>query len=334
MIRACLLLMAFTPAVAFAQSGTNSEWSTSTYRPQLEPAGDVIGNDDVIQLIVSGVSDMVIMSMIRNSETDFDLSSNGLIDLSSAGVSQPVMTAMISRAKAANRRPLTTTRRAQALPPLSQDSPEPLEPHVPGVYLLNASGSLGKMRRVEPVEAELEGRLGGGGGGLLGGGFMSAAAKGIIGGGLTGGLMPGLLGGGGGGGGGGARAKIKGSNALIQTTLRSPVFFIYFDESVPEPLRSHAPTIWAAGGGSVIATPHDLKLVQFEEKKGYREARIGHKIKERDEILFSTEMMGPGIYKLTVRSHLQSGEYGFVQSLEANDGRGQDAARIFDFEVR
>lgn len=309
MLRQVALMLMMVPTAAFAQSGGNSEWSVAA-RSAAAPAADIMTNEDVIDMIVTGIPEQLILGKIRTSEPQFDTTTQGIIDLSTAGVPTQIIQMMVTRSSAETTRAGRATRgagiAAQKITELSVDSPDPMIPHVPGIYLINPAGAAGFMRMVQPVEAELEG-----GGNFL----LSVASAGMM-------------------GGGSGRAEIKGSNALIRTTNRSPVFYVYFDESVPNDLRSHAPTIWGAGGGATIATPQDLQLVEMKVKKGYREARIGRKIREKDEILFSTEMLKPGVYRLTVRSRLEPGEYGFVQSMRGNDNSGRGSARVFDFEVQ
>lgn len=310
-LRVVALSLAMLPAVASAQSGGNAEWSHSVTKqlPEEEEA-EKLNNDDILQFVLADIPSDIIMAKIRSTEPDFDISTDGLINLNSASVPKPIVAAMISRQRTAQRSgPMTeqgkaVARRGAIVRTLSNDDPDPMVPHLPGMYLLNPTGHIGKMKRVEPVEAELEG----------GGGIMGVATLG---------MMDGTR-----------RAKIRGANALIQTRHSSPVFFVYFDESVPDHLRSHSPTIWSAGAGAQLGTPQDLELVQFEERKGRREARVGEKMKEKHKIQFTTELLSPGIYRVTVRSMLRAGEYGWVQSLQANDGKSRDAARIFDFEVQ
>jgi hypothetical protein len=54
----------------------------------------VLTNDQVIDMVKAGVSESLIISQIRNSKTDFDLSTPELIRLSKAGVSEKVIAAM------------------------------------------------------------------------------------------------------------------------------------------------------------------------------------------------------------------------------------------------
>jgi hypothetical protein len=300
MFRIALLISCVLPGVAFAQTGANSEWSAAAPVPVAAAPVEGMTNDDVVRMVITGVSEDLIMAQVSTQPPAFDTTSTGLITLSTAGVPQRIIVAIIGRNSAKPARPAPGSR--ELISALSKDSPDPLVPHVPGVYLINPSGYIGKMKPVDPVYAELRG----------GSGLMSFATVGIL--------------------GGVGEARIKGANAQIRTTHRSPIFYIYFDESVPEHLRTAAPTIWAAGGGAQISTPQDLQLVRFDPKKKYRKARVGKKLKEKHEIQFTTEMLAPGIYRLTVRSHLAPGEYGLVQSLRSNDGKN-NAGRVFDFEV-
>lgn len=299
--------------------------------------GDAMTNEDVIKLVMASIPEDLILQRIKTAIPDFDTSSDGLIALSTVGVPKKLIAEMMLRTSAYAKSTGTSTRASTGtrgrVAELSSDSMDPMVPHVPGIYAVNASGFTGKMRRIEPVYAEVKGGSGGGGGGLLGGlgGIAKAGLSMSGGGGLPFGGGPGGITLGGGGSSGDAR--IRGSNAAIRTNQRSPVFYIYFDESVPEELRTPVPTVWADGGGAVVSTPEDLHLIQLEAKKGYREGRFGGKVKEKDQIHFTGELISPGIYRVTVRSYLQPGQYGLILPMRSNDGRGIDAAKVFDFEV-
>ncbi|MEO6994055.1 MAG: hypothetical protein ABI273_10520 [Lacunisphaera sp.] len=57
-------------------------------------------NSDVIKMSSANLNESIILTAVENSESKFDVSAQGLIDLSGAKVSKPVIEAMIKRANA------------------------------------------------------------------------------------------------------------------------------------------------------------------------------------------------------------------------------------------
>ena len=55
-------------------------------------------NDDIVKMVKAGLDEAIIVSSIQNSESKFDTSSDGLIDLSDAKVPKTIVTAIIERA--------------------------------------------------------------------------------------------------------------------------------------------------------------------------------------------------------------------------------------------
>ena len=55
-------------------------------------------NDDVVKMVKAGLDEAIIVSSIQNSESKFDTSPDGLIDLSDAKVPKTIVTAIIERA--------------------------------------------------------------------------------------------------------------------------------------------------------------------------------------------------------------------------------------------
>jgi len=52
-------------------------------------------NDDIKAMAGAGLNDDIIIAKIGSAKKDFDVSAEGLIDLSNAGVSQEVISAML-----------------------------------------------------------------------------------------------------------------------------------------------------------------------------------------------------------------------------------------------
>src|ERR1700688_5062671 len=53
-------------------------------------------NDDVVKMVKGGLPEDIIVSAIQAAATNFDISADALISLKNAGVTQPVMAAMIA----------------------------------------------------------------------------------------------------------------------------------------------------------------------------------------------------------------------------------------------
>ena len=293
-------------APAFAQSGYVTEVSNSkATSAATAQAEDVLTNEQVVQLVKIGLGDEAIIAKIRTSQTKFDTSTDDLISLKSRGVSGPVIAAMLSPASGFAAR--------VAEPELSADSADPKLPHYPGLYMLNAIPGSNKMARINPTVSN------------------QAKTGGIIGYALTGGIASMSI-----------KAAIPGESARVQTSNRQPVFYAYFDESVPRALQSNGNTVWANGIGTVTSSPAEITLSRFSEKKGRREARVGSLniagaktgVMDKDQIQFDSEMISPGIFKVTVRTPLEPGEYGFIQSVTGNGSQGALTARVFDFGIQ
>lgn len=71
------------------------------YRPDVatKPAKGVLTNADVAEFVANGLSDALIITIIRKSEVDFDLSINSMIGLAGKGVSSDVIMEMRSAMK-------------------------------------------------------------------------------------------------------------------------------------------------------------------------------------------------------------------------------------------
>ncbi len=76
-------------------------------RPSPAFAQEVLTNESVVAMVRGGLPEAVILAKIQSSQTQFDLSTNGLIALKKAGVSDAVLVAMVNPATTATRAPET-----------------------------------------------------------------------------------------------------------------------------------------------------------------------------------------------------------------------------------
>lgn len=288
-----LALLAFNSIAALAQP------ARAQTAPASPAAASSLDNAGVVALSKAGLPDEAIIAKIRTSKTSFDLSTDGLIALKSAGVSGPVMAAMIA----------PTAAPAQEL---SIDSPDPKVPHYPGLYLLERAAGDGKMTRIDPTMT------------------TQARTSNVLGYALTMGIASASV-----------KASIAGDSAKIQTSNRRPVFYAYFEESVPRALQGSNASTWASGVGTTTSSPAEVTLVRFAEGDDRRDAKVGRiniagsksGVMEKDQIPFDSEMLRPGVYRITPKADLAPGEYGFIQALAGGGTQGAMTARVFDFGI-
>ena len=103
--------------------------------PVFGQAKRALTNDDVIKLVKSGFTDDVIVAMIDANDTAFDVSISGMTSLKDAGISSPIMAAML---KAEGKKRQTTS--TSAAPAQSPGQPAPvLNPSMPGAVAITCN---------------------------------------------------------------------------------------------------------------------------------------------------------------------------------------------------
>lgn len=191
-------------------------------------------------------------------------------------------------------------------------SPDPRVPHTPGFYILDDWSGAPRMQKIDPI-ASTQTKTGGVLGYALSGGIATASVK----------------------------AVIPGGTAKRQAPRPRPVFYVFFDP--PGPSQS---AVFSTGFGNTIQSPNEFSLIDLDEKKGRREARVGSLnlagaktgVMDQDQIPFAYEQVSTFVYKITPERDLKPGEYGFLFALVGGSGPGLSGgvagARIFDFTVR
>lgn len=191
-------------------------------------------------------------------------------------------------------------------------SADPTVPHSPGFYILDDSADEPFMSKIDPI-ASTQTKTGGLLGYALTAGIATASVK----------------------------AVIPGPTAQHQTSNRRPVFYVFFDQ--PGPSQS---AVFSTGFGNAIQSPNELSLIDLDEKRQRREARVGSLniagaktgVMDRDQVPFTYEQVAPYSYRITPDVDLEPGEYGFLFALVGGSGPGLSGgvagARVFDFSVR
>jgi hypothetical protein len=202
---------------------------------------------------------------------------------------------------------------------LSEDSGDPGVPHYPGVYMFGSQEQ--RMVRITAT-ASNQSKTSGSVGYLLTGGILASSVK----------------------------ASVPSRNAIVQSLNKQPVFYMFFDKSVPRAAAVGSSSVWQTNNGSVTTSPAELSLVRFRDKSGKREAQSGRRearvgsqsilgakqgVMNEDRIDFETEQVRPGVFKVTPSRPLQVGEYGFIQTLQGVklNGNGASAMRVYDFGI-
>ncbi len=264
-------------------------------------AQDVMTNDEVISLTKAGLSSGVIVSKIRGSKTDFDLSTDSLIKLKQAGVSDDIVSAMLD---AKNGKMAVAAGSGNVTGAAAGDPNDPMAKHNFGIYLYEEINGQRKMTQLQP----------------------NVSAQNRTGGKFTNSITPFGLG------------KIKkkanlpGRSANLQIQATQPVFYFYLD---------------ATSGGlnttsGIPSTPNEFTLVVFNQRSDNREVTIskennwGGKGGLSDEYVvpFDAEDMGNGVFKITPKTPLKKGEYGFYLVTSGTSNAGDAiGTKFFDFGV-
>ncbi|HXG86394.1 MAG TPA: hypothetical protein VNI84_20415 [Pyrinomonadaceae bacterium] len=280
----CMLVVSFCFApVAFGQEETMT-------------------NDEVITLAGAGLNKSIIVNKIKTSKTNFDLSTDALIKLKKAGISDEIVTAML---EAKSGKSMAAINSGGSAPAMNGDPNDPLAPHGFGLYLYEEKNGVRKMTQLAPnVSAQNR----------TGGGFTAAVTPFGLGKRKT-------------------KANLPGTTANLQLKEANPVFYFHLDVK--------------SGGlntsSGIPSTPSEFALVRFNVRDDNREVTIAKSnaysskggLSDEYVVNYTAEDLGNGIFKVTPKTTLTNGEYGFYL---LNSGNSNASAAIgskfFDFGVR
>jgi len=282
-------------------------------------AQEPLTNESVIKLIKAGLSEEIVISMVKSQPAKYNVGTDQIIALKKEGVPDRVLAAMIEKS-AGSSGPTSAVivpgvaRPTGATPAAGTeavgDPNDPMTPHDSGIYLyIRDRAGNPTMTLLEPAAYQ---------GSKTGGLFTSA---------LTAGLKKAKM-----------KAVIPGSKATIRTNDLQPVFYFYFEDKAAGLGRSP----WTTGGN--ISSPNQFVLVKLESKKNNRETIIGEfgalgastGTHEKSMVAFKSEKLRAGLYKIVPALEMQPGEYCFMVSSGAMGAYGSGAAgamQIFDFGI-
>jgi hypothetical protein len=270
----------------------------STYGQRETPPA--LTNVDILKMVDARLNEAVIVSLIKSSHSKFDTSTDAIIKLKAAGVSDSVIGAMVESARASQ---------TGASAPLSNPAPvsnpnDPRSPHAAGIYWFGQG-----QRDSEPHLMVLEPTL-----------YQANTHGGVLKQTLTYGIAKSNM-----------KAVVHGGRANLRINEPSPEFWFYFDEKSP---------FAAAAGLSGASSPNEFVLAKMETKSDARELVIGEMgsygsstgTRPKDTVDFHFEQIVPGVYRVTLTNPLKPGEYCFFEA-DVNLAMGMGGGKLFDFGI-
>jgi hypothetical protein len=269
---------------------------------------EVLTNEKVITMVKAGLFSGIIVNKIRSSKTNFNTSTDELVRLQQSRVPAEIINAMVEATTTAS----TITSRTGAGDASKGDPNDPASAHEAGIYLFESKD---RQRLVTQLEPSISTQS------KSGGFFKSAMTYGIA-------KIK-------------SKAVIANNSARLQLNSVRPVFYFYFE--VKNAGLSNSGNAYSGSSTS----PNEFVLVKMDQKKNARELIVGQAnlfgaesgTLDKYSRPFDYEKLAPGVYKVTPRSDLDDGEYGFFYGgstpIAAYGYFGAGISpKIFDFGIR
>jgi hypothetical protein len=279
-----------------------------------------MSNDDVAQMVTSGLSEDVIIGAISANDVKFDVSARALLALKKAGVADKVVQAMLAaetrKRDPRAQKPLST---AEAEPAPARETLAGTRTGAMGVPILNSSASqgpaqlptvtlvLGEKRQPMPVSlteiAKSKGK-----GGSAAGSVAKGFGKGMMmAGGMAGAPMPKV-------GGGAPRMPgvaytwaLPGRQSPFTISSATPRFEIEFND-----IPGVDPDEYEAVLVKLIQTRDNWRLVSSSKDKFDKHGNDTRSEKAEDRVSLSVASAGRGHLTVTPAAPLAAGEYGLI----------------------
>ncbi|MCO6490032.1 MAG: hypothetical protein J5I98_16595 [Phaeodactylibacter sp.] len=260
----------------------------------VQAQAETLTNEEVITLTKIGLEPSVIVSKIQTSNTSFDVSTDGLIDLTNNGVSAEVIKAMMN-----------ASQEAAAAEAGQQDLNDPLTPRAAGIYYYNPIDKDKKLRRVDPTVVSTS-QAGG-----VGGALKSSVTRGLA--------------------NQKAKSSLAGSDSRLQIQEVNPEFYFYFEANT-NAYSDNWFFATATSPNEFVLVRLDEKKNSREFVVAKANAFGGSTgIPDKEKVPFNYEEAAPGIYKVTFEPALEQGEYCFLYASSMPSQYSND--KVFDFGV-
>lgn len=266
---------------------------------------EVLTNVKIIELVRLGLGEDIIVEKIRQSQCQCDTTSAGLAKLQTAKVPQAVIMAILNSSN--GEKPFSDSVPDKPQPKATQaGGPKDGGPNrselsqmaEPGIYL----NENGKITAFEPT-------------------IYSGSKTNFLAGALTYGLKKTKI-----------RAIIRGKSANMQVSTARPEFYFLFSREY-----GNAGAVMSGFSGYAATSPAEFMMISMNVKQNSREATLGEigafsastGASDKDIREFAFEKIRPGLYKVTPKIDLTTGEYCFYYA--GNAGAGN---KVFDFGVK
>ncbi len=257
---------------------------------------EILNNASIIKLQSLNLGDEVIVDKIKTSKTDFDVTVDGIIRLKEAKVSGSVISAMINaKSQKPATHPVTTVTDNENKQPPVGDINDPNTYHDSGVWFYEEVGGVKKMTQLSTETYDVSQFYG----------PFGIHNRAIV---------------------------ISEVSAKTQITSSKPVFYMYFGEG-----RKDNGDMFGTLTPDQVPLAH-LKVINTSKKQertisigsgGAYGGTMGVPSKEKRAIEWSK--VGLGIYRVTPRDSLASGEYAFIFS--HSQMQGGVGGKLFCFGV-
>ena len=263
---------------------------------------EILTNEKIIKLSKIGLQPSVIISKIRSSKTNFDVSTDALVNLSDNNVANEVIDEMIKKNAQGSGSGQGNTKPAKG----GTNSSNPNVMHKQGIYYYDANTPT--LQRVDPSVVSSSNQ----------GGFGEKVAQHY-----TYGISKST-----------SRSSLSGAHSMMKITETSPDFYFYFKEDA----NANADSWFFANATS----PKEFVLVNLKTKKESRDMETGSGnfygsssgIPEKDKIQFKYTEVSEGIYKVTFSQPLkEGGEYCFIYASAAPERWSHGGNKVFDFGI-
>jgi len=261
---------------------------------------DILTNQSIIEMAAAGLPEDVIIAKIASSQTNFDLSTAGLVKLNQSRVSAAIIKAMMAPKSLAA--PV-----AGATGVTSTDPSDPDAPHDAGIYLYTEKNNVRQMIPLEPT-VYTQGKTGG----LLKHAVTYGIAKANW------------------------KAVVRGPRANVRTTDQRPVFYFYFEEKSAGLSRANSGGTTSPNEFTLLKfeakkDSRETKVMQMGGIAGGMSSGTD----EKAVASFKFTKLRPGIYKVVPDAPLEAGEYCFLSAAGIGTfGAGAaGASRLFDFGI-
>lgn len=256
---------------------------------------EILTNKKIIELAGIGLPSSSIVTKIQNSQTNFDVSTDALIELKKQGVSGDVISEMI-----------TAQSKANSQVSIQKDMNDPLSKRAMGIYYYNPNDNAKKLKRVDPTVTATN----------KSGGFGSALAQAY-----SYGLAKSEV-----------TSSLSGANSHFQLEEKEPAFYFYFESNANAGGDSWFFATATSPNEFVLVKLTERKdnreMVVGDMNAYGSSTGVPNKIK----ISFDYEEVAEGIYKVIPKQPLLKGEYCFIYASSTPTQYSNN--KVFDFGIK